>query len=618
MSGLPSNPMRDAALWYADLGYPVFPCRPGLKQPLTEHGLLDATTDPEQIEHWWTERPDANVAIRTDGLLVVDVDGADNAWLADQPGKLQELATAPTSLTPRGGRQYIFRQPAGKAWRNTAGRLASRVDTRADGGYIVVAPSVFDGKAYRWADGQLLDVSADRLPEPPAWLAEALDREPSAPLAVTEAEATIPTGMRNATLARLAGSMRRVGMSCTEILAALNRVNIERCQPCMDAREIAQIAGSIARYEPDAVSVALIEDHYAQDHAPPPSGPQPLDELLDQCPRPREPIIIDLLRQGETMNVIAPSKIGKSWLVLSLAMAVATGRPWLDTFKTVPGRVLILDNELHRETISYRVPQVAAALQIERDEIGQMICIESLRGRLLDIFAMRPYFEALEPGRFTMVVLDASYRFMPRGMDENDNGTMAAIYNLIDAFADRLRCCFVIIHHTTKGNQSAKSVTDVGAGAGSQSRAADTHLVMRPHEEPHAVVLDAAARSWPPIQPLVLRWEFPVWRPAYDLDPGALRSEKPKRRQEATVRDGPMPPDWTVKQFVEAFITDVPASKAEIREAAKGEPGLSWRRVADMLEIATSKGLINRWHMGRAHRAMYATVPQPTGEEIES
>ncbi len=616
------NPLLRAAIWYADLGYPVFPCVPAEKRPLTEHGLLDATADAEQIERWWTEHPDANVAIRTDGLLVIDIDGPDNPWLADQPDRLLALAAAPTSLTPRGGRQFIFRQPFGKAWRNTAGRLAPHVDTRANGGYILVASSVFNGKTYRWADGQPLDLSPNRLPEPPAWLTESLDRitEPQAectPRASPLSE-SIPHGQRNATLARLAGVMRRAGMSATEILASLNRVNIERCRPCLDAREVAQIAGSIARYEPDAVSVALIEDHYAQDHTPLPSEPQFLDDLLDQCPRPRDPIIVDLLRQGETMNVIAPSKIGKSWLVLSLAMAVATGRPWLDTFKTVPGRVLILDNELHRETISYRVPQVAAALQIGRDEIGKMIGIESLRGRLVDIFAMRPYFEALEPGRFSMIVLDASYRFMPRGMDENDNGTMAAIYNLIDALADRLRCCFVIIHHSTKGNQSQKSVTDVGAGAGSQSRAADTHLVMRPHEEPHAVVLDAAARSWPPIEPLVLRWEFPVWRPAYDLDPGALRSEKPKRRKEVTVPDEPVSSDWTVEQFVEAFISDVPASKAEIREAAQGEPGLSWRRVADMLEIATSRGLIHRWHVGRAHRAMYATIPQMAGEEAES
>jgi hypothetical protein len=28
----PTNPMLQAALWYADLGYPVFPCAPGRKK----------------------------------------------------------------------------------------------------------------------------------------------------------------------------------------------------------------------------------------------------------------------------------------------------------------------------------------------------------------------------------------------------------------------------------------------------------------------------------------------------------------------------------------------------------------------------------------------------------
>ena len=47
---------------------------------------------------------------------------------------------------------------------------------------------------------------------------------------------------------------------------------------------------------------------------------------------------------------------------------------------------------------------------------------------------------------------------------------MANIYNQIDWCADQLGCSFVLIHHASKGNQSVKSVTDVGSGAGSQSR----------------------------------------------------------------------------------------------------------------------------------------------------
>src|SRR5262245_18741028 len=128
--------MLHAALWYADLGYAVFPCAPGRKTPLTEHGLLDATTNCDQIEAWWTQQPKANIAIRTDGLVVIDIDGGSNIWLADQPAKLAELDVAPLSLTPGGGRHCFFRQPDGRTWRNTAGRLAPRIDTRANGGYV--------------------------------------------------------------------------------------------------------------------------------------------------------------------------------------------------------------------------------------------------------------------------------------------------------------------------------------------------------------------------------------------------------------------------------------------------------------------------------------------------
>jgi len=609
--------MLHAARWYAELGYAVFPCAPGRKAPLTEHGLLEATTKTEQITAWWTQQRDANIAIRTDGLVVIDIDGEGNAWLVEESPKLAELDVAPLSLTPRGGRHYFFRQPEGRAWRNTAGRLAPHVDTRANGGYVLVAPSVVEGKQYRWREERELNVPPHKLPEPPAWLAELLDALAASNGVVTQASFGngIPKGQRNGTLARLAGAMRRVGMSQAEIFAALQQVNADRCTPPLPMPELERIAASIARYEPNAVSVALAENHWAQDHGPP-AQPRPLSvrELMAAHRTLRAPVIQGLLRRGETMNVIAPPKTGKSWLVLALAMAVATGRRWLDTFETIADNVLIIDNELHPETLAHRIPQVAECLRIGMNEIAETICVQSMRGQLRDIFSLGKYFESVERGKYALVVLDAFYRFMPRDMDENDNGTMANIYNHVDALADRLGCSFVLIHHATKGNQSAKAVTDVGAGAGSQARATDTHLILRSHEEPGAVVLEAAVRSWPPVEPMALRWLFPLWKMAPDLDPTMLRSEKPKRAKPPP--DEPTEtPAWSVERFVDVFLSGQPATKAQIREAAKDEPGLSWRRVADLLDIAESQGLVHRWRVGKAHRVLYATVQQPKDEE---
>jgi len=604
--------MLRAARWYAELGYAVFPCAPGRKVPLTKHGLLEATTKIEQITEWWTQQPHANVAIRTDGLLVVDIDGEGNAWLTNEPAKLAEFDSAPVSLTPHGGRHHFFRQPAGRAWRNTVGKIAEHVDTRARGGYVLVAPSVVEGTPYRWQEEHELSVPPHKLPEPPAWLVDLLDAS-SITITRTIAGANIiPQRQRNDTLARLAGALRRIGLSQAEIFAALRQVNADRCAPPLEQREVERVAASIARYEPNAISVALIEDHFGQDFiGTKEARPLTVGELLLQYPMLRPPVIIGLLRQGETMNLVAPPKTGKSWLVLALAMAVATGRPWLNTFETVAGRVLILDNELHRETIAHRIPRVAEALGIDLDKIRDRIEVHSLRGQLRDILTMTSYFDTLAPGSYSLVILDAMYRFMPVGADENDNGTMASIYNRIDAFADRLGCCFVLVHHTTKGNQSAKSITDVGAGAGSQSRATDTHVIMRPHEEPGAVVLDAAARSWPPIQSISLRWLFPLWNVAPDLDPTMLRSEKPKRIKPPSDRPAKASA-WSVERFVNTFISDHPATKAQIREAAKDEPGLSLRRIADLLDIAESQGKIHRWRIGRSRRVFYATVQQST------
>ena len=295
-----SNPtLIDAALRLAELGYPVFPCVPGGKVPLTEHGYLDATTDPATIEAWWTREPRANIGLATSGLFVVDVDGMENTWPPDREQAL-DLATGPVSLTPHGGRHHVFREPDGKTWRNTAGKLAPKVDTRARGGYIVVPPSVVDGTPYRWIESLGLVDPPERLPVPPPWLQDLLDRDGGNGLAGPPPAAgnPIPSGQRNATLARLAGTMRRVGMGAAEIRAAILETNAARCQPPLSVSEVDRIAASIGRYEPDQIAVALVEDHFGQDWGQADTGEsseQPYDPGPPPVPDPG-PVPEDLLQ----------------------------------------------------------------------------------------------------------------------------------------------------------------------------------------------------------------------------------------------------------------------------------------------------------------------------------
>lgn len=267
-----SRDLRDAALYYSELGYPVFPCVPGQKQPLTPNGFKDATTDADTIEGWWAQYPMANVAIATEGLLVVDVDGSENGWPYDKDKEL-EISGAPAAMTPRGGSHYVFKQPLdGGPWRNTAGKLGPNVDTRADGGYILVEPSVVDGKRYAWVESRELDSGLWALSAPPDWIVRSL--EVKAPLALQTAQENpapagdaIPSGQRNSTLIRFAGALRRYGLSKDELLPSLLALNESRCSPPLPRSEVSRIAENAAKYEPDQISVAVVENHWEMDQA---------------------------------------------------------------------------------------------------------------------------------------------------------------------------------------------------------------------------------------------------------------------------------------------------------------------------------------------------------------
>ena len=225
----------------------------------------------------------------------------------------------------------------------------------------------------------------------------------------------------------------------------------------------------------------------------------------------RSIVIEGLARLGEVVNIVAATKIGKSWLALLLLLCVSTGRDWLGR-RTTKGRVLLLDNELHSETIQNRIHAVATAAGIvQRPDDAAFDYIE-LRGEAVGIGDIEYQLSAFQPGDLTLIVMDAKYRFFSKGMEENSNDDQTAFHNACDRLAKRLNCVIVLVHHSTKGDQGGKAVTDVGSGGGSQARAADCHMILRPHEGGDDLcVLDAALRTFKKVEPQTLRWSFPLW-----------------------------------------------------------------------------------------------------------
>ncbi|MDA8287362.1 MAG: bifunctional DNA primase/polymerase [Actinomycetota bacterium] len=150
-----ASPLAAAAHSYARHGIPVFPLRGKDKIPLFPRseggqGYKDATTDTRKVLEWWRRYPTANIGMPTgtaSGLLVVDIDprhGGDVslASFLDEHGLRTAFERTRQISTPTGGRHYYFAiDPAAPA-ASTASRLGDGIDTRGEGGYVVVPPSL--------------------------------------------------------------------------------------------------------------------------------------------------------------------------------------------------------------------------------------------------------------------------------------------------------------------------------------------------------------------------------------------------------------------------------------------------------------------------------------------
>jgi hypothetical protein len=242
------------ALALAARGMCIFPCVPRDKQPATEHGCKDATTDAEIIRRWWRQQPECNIAIATGApskVFAVDVDGLEaEGELRRLEAEHGELPATIETITLR-GRHVYFRMPE-RSVRNSAGKIAPGIDARGDGGYCLAPPSIHPtGRRYCWS----VDC-AKAFAEAPAWLlqrvAEPADKKKT-PAPPSEWQAliarSVDEGSRNSVAARLSGYFLRHHINAAVVHDLMQLWNEARCRPPLPAEDIETIVASIAGLE---------------------------------------------------------------------------------------------------------------------------------------------------------------------------------------------------------------------------------------------------------------------------------------------------------------------------------------------------------------------------------
>ena len=171
----------------AAAGVPVFPCVPGAKRPLTEHGFHDATTDLAHVEQWWGRWPEANIGVPTgqaSGLVVVDVDvhlGTDGyCWFGRAHRAGLTAGWGVLVSTPSGGMHAYYPVAQGEQQRSWQVARAG-VDFRGDGGYIIIPPSVVQNEDSAVCYGLARIAGTPPQPVDASGLREFLDPRPAPP-----------------------------------------------------------------------------------------------------------------------------------------------------------------------------------------------------------------------------------------------------------------------------------------------------------------------------------------------------------------------------------------------------------------------------------------------------
>jgi 5S rRNA maturation endonuclease (ribonuclease M5) len=171
-------------------------------------------------------------------------------------------------------------------------------------------------------------------------------------------------------------------------------------------------------------------------------------------------LVQGLICKGDTTLLVGEPNVGKSWISLSLAVAMADGHStWLGHQMNGHGKVLYVDEENPHDVVYRRLHQLGIQnFDNLRYLHRQGVRLDRNFDKLLD--------EAItyQP---SMIVLDSLTRFHTK--DENNAGEMAKLFNdSINVLCRETGACIVILHHTNKSDSNSSYIktrgsSDIGA-----------------------------------------------------------------------------------------------------------------------------------------------------------
>ncbi|MBQ2436543.1 MAG: AAA family ATPase, partial [Clostridia bacterium] len=167
---------------------------------------------------------------------------------------------------------------------------------------------------------------------------------------------------------------------------------------------------------------------------------------------PLEPELIQgILRRGHKLMVSGASKSGKSFMLIELALCMATGRPWMG-YKCEECKVLYVNLEISEPSFAHRIECVSEAMDINMKECDSNLKIINLRGTSVALSKMAGALigtiimeEANTFVPFSAVILDPIYKIS--NGEENSAKDVGDFCHELDRIATATGASIIYSHH---------------------------------------------------------------------------------------------------------------------------------------------------------------------------
>ncbi len=242
-----------------------------------------------------------------------------------------------------------------------------------------------------------------------------------------------------------------------------------------------------------------------------------LDMLADEPP-PAEQVFRDFWDVGDKLALIGPSKVRKSFFVLTMAFSIATGIPFAGLLPGRCRRVLYVNLEIRGAHMHRRARRMAANMGLPMDRLDDRLTFVNVRDRVGAAIGIHELRSLVDRVQAEVLILDPLYKLHIG--DENSAADMKPIMRAFDALTESTGVAVCYVHHDAKGSAGDRSARDRGAGSNVLGRDYDAALILSPHRvEADAIVVEHITRNYAPRADVVMEWKQGCFVKAEDLAP---------------------------------------------------------------------------------------------------